>query len=595
MNKIIRISAPFMIAFLFISILIWLAGASSRATAAPSLSTPVGAILVTTLEDELNTDSDCSLREAIEAANTNLPVDACPAGDAVITDTIAFDVMGTITVTSQLSVTADSPLVIDGGGVITTSGGGTTRVWIIENGEQVSLQNLVIENGYTVSIYFKDISGGSGIYNKGNLTIINSSINNNIALGSCGEWGCLGAGGGINNEGTLSMINSVLSGNDSYVGGGGIRNIGLLFVTNTVVSQNSSPIGGGFQNMGTLIFVNSTCLDNYAADVGGCIWNSNTLSITNSTFSGNSAFLGGAIDNYIIGILNVINSTITNNSASEMGGGIYNDYGSSTLTSTIVANNPDGGDCSGPITDGGHNISSDDTCGFDPANGSMPNTDPLLGPLQDNGGPTWTHALMPGSPAIDTGDDAQCPPSDQRGVPRPQDGNGDGEAICDIGSYELEGPWVSPTLVTISGPGEGIVGQSFLFTATVDPISTTLPLEYVWQTSKQAPITNTGGLTDIVSFTWEMPGTQIITVTASNPAGAVSASHVITIATPIYETYLPLVIISIGKPLESVPASSSPEGGVLLSLVTVGIVGIRMRRGRLLLEHNLPIPSGKSK
>ena len=125
MNKIVRISAPFMIAFLFISILIWLAGASSRVAAAPYLSTTEEAILVTTLEDELNSDGDCSLREAIEATNTNLPVDACSSGD-VLTDTITFDVAGTITVTSQLSVTAGGPLVIDGGEVITTSGGGTT-------------------------------------------------------------------------------------------------------------------------------------------------------------------------------------------------------------------------------------------------------------------------------------------------------------------------------------------------------------------------------------------------------------------------------------------------------------------------------------
>jgi CSLREA domain-containing protein len=151
MNKIIRISVLLIIAFLFISILIWFAGASSQVTAAPSLSTTEGAIHVTTLEDELNTDGDCSLREAITAANDNIPVDACPTGDAVITDTITFDMAGIIPVTSQLPVTAGGPLVIDGGNVNTTSGGKTSRVFWVEAGSLLTLQRLRIvdRRGYT--------------------------------------------------------------------------------------------------------------------------------------------------------------------------------------------------------------------------------------------------------------------------------------------------------------------------------------------------------------------------------------------------------------------------------------------------------------
>jgi CSLREA domain-containing protein len=99
MNKILRFSIPIILACLFLGSFCYLVRASSRAIAAPSPTISEGAILVTTLEDELNSDGDCSLREAIEAANTNTPVDACPAGDSVITDTITFDVAGTITVT----------------------------------------------------------------------------------------------------------------------------------------------------------------------------------------------------------------------------------------------------------------------------------------------------------------------------------------------------------------------------------------------------------------------------------------------------------------------------------------------------------------
>jgi len=104
-----------------------------------------------------------------------------------------------------------------------------------------------------------------------------------------------------------------------------------------------------------------------------------------------------------------------------------------------------------------------------------------------------------------------------------------------------QSPTVSPTLVSILGPGEGVVGQPYTFTATVEPVSTTLPLTYTWQASGQTPVTHTGGLTDTVSFSWDMTGTQLVTVTASNISDSVSDSHVITITAPTYKFYLPTV------------------------------------------------------
>jgi expansin (peptidoglycan-binding protein) len=223
-----------------------------------------------------------------------------------------------------------------------------------------------------------------------------------------------------------------------------------------------------------------------------------------------------------------LNNTFYGNSTDGSGGGISN-QGNIVLINTIVANSLLGGDCYGSITDGGHNIDSDGTCGLDPANGSMPNTDPALGPLQNNGGPTLTHALLWGSPAIDAGDDAQCPETDQRGVLRPQDGDNDGWAVCDIGSYEVERSQVSPNLVGISGSLEGMVDRTYTFTATVEPVSTTLWLTYTWQASGQLPVTHTNERTDTVSYTWDNPGAQHITITASNDFGAVMDTHVITI------------------------------------------------------------------
>ena len=271
---------------------------------------PDRAIVVNTLQDEWNSDGDCSLREAVAAANINHPVDACPAGQ-VLTDTITFSVQGTITVTSQLAVTAGGPLVIDGGEVITTSGGGTTRVWMVEMGSDFTLLSLAVVDGYLNDDY------GSGIYNRGTLIIADSTISNN----SCGEV-C----SGILNDDT-----------------------GILNITNSTFSGNYDPGADSIiVNWGILSIANSTISDNY----GGGITNGEKgiLSIANSTISGNHGSQSGGIGNGGKGILSIANSTIYDN----YGGGIN---GSAVLTNTIVANSSYGGDCYyGAITDGGHNL-----------------------------------------------------------------------------------------------------------------------------------------------------------------------------------------------------------------------------------------------
>ena len=138
-------------------------------------------------------------------------------------------------------------------------------------------------------------------------------------------------------------------------------------------------------------------------------------------------------------MLTISSSTISGNSAT-IGGGISNG-GTATLKNSIVANSSSGGNCSGIITSQGHNLSSDATCNFNNT-GDLNNTDPMLGPLQNNGGPTQTQALLSGSPAIDAGEPLGCTDgkghllkTDQRGKPRPDPEDTGG---CDMGAYERQ-------------------------------------------------------------------------------------------------------------------------------------------------------------
>jgi hypothetical protein len=217
--------------------------------------------------------------------------------------------------------------------------------------------------------------------------------------------------------------------------------------------------GGGIYNAGTLSVMNTTFTGNYAWYGGGAIFNNGSATIANSTFSGNGVSIyasgGGAIlNNGSTATLTITNSTFSGNYA-DLGsfgtGAIFNRGSIVTLSNTILANDPDAGNCAydfgSPITNGGNNIDDGATCGWASANGSMSNTDPLLGPLTDNGGSSFTFALLAGSPAIDGvtyNPPNGAPLTDQRGSARPQG------AVYDIGSYEFEYvlfPWIYLPLV----------------------------------------------------------------------------------------------------------------------------------------------------
>ena len=206
----------------------------------------------------------------------------------------------------------------------------------------------------------------------------------------------------------------------------------------TIADGNGAPgRGGGVLNLGTLRVDGSTFFGNTAPS-GGAIANSGSATVKRSTLSGNTASgSGGALHNQ--GTLAVTGSTLWGNAAAS-GEGIEHAGGSAVLRSTIVADRASGGNChasASPITDGGYNLSSDDTCDLTAAKRS--GIDPELGPLADNGGPTQTHALLGRSPAVDRGRSFGVG-ADQRGLPRPTDlgefGNARGGDGSDIGAYE---------------------------------------------------------------------------------------------------------------------------------------------------------------
>ena len=223
--------------------------------------------------------------------------------------------------------------------------------------------------------------------------------------------------------------------------GGGILNADTATVTiiYSTLSGNAAGLGGVVFNSGTLIIINSTFSSNMASEGGG-IYNSGSgmLTISNSTFSGNAASeTGGSVFN--IGTVQIANSTVSDNSAPFLAGGVLN-FNNLEIGNTILNRGDSGvsiysnGD--GLVTSLGYNISSDDGSGILTGPGDQINTDPLLGPLQDNGGPTFTHALLPSSPAIDAGDPNFTPPPfyDQRGSGFDRVRNG----RIDIGSFEVQ-------------------------------------------------------------------------------------------------------------------------------------------------------------
>jgi CSLREA domain-containing protein len=247
-------------------------------------------------------------------------------------------------------------------------------------------------------------------------------------------------GGAISSHGSILISTSQFTGNQAENYYGGAINLSgdtsSSVLKDSTLDGNLAVHGGGLLVYGTLEISGSTFVNNSAFGTasngnGGAIVNQGGLNISNSTFSGNSAYIGGGIINNPGKTILLNNCTFALNQATGQGGGLYNHTdGILDFANTIITNSVSSTDCAnyGSIVFNSHNLVEDGTCNANEV--GFLSGDPLLAVLGDNGGPTQTHALMVGSPAIDAGDPARCPETDQRGEPRPN------VFGCDIGAYE---------------------------------------------------------------------------------------------------------------------------------------------------------------
>jgi CSLREA domain-containing protein len=503
---------------------------------------PVATITVDTTADSTG-GPDCSLRDAITAANTDASVGGCNAGNGP--DRIRFSLSGQISLDSTLPVVT-SALSLDGSGQnIVISGQGSVRVLEVSQGAALALREVAIVDGNaadaggilnrgTLFVAHDTLSGnrtstfgsgggiwnqagatlialgttfsangepdgtlGGGIYNSGRALVANSSFSNNggdhggaifnaeggiLAVGGSTVSGnSAGEGGGLMNQGRLTVRNTTFDHNFTTIGvGGAISGDGSLTVARSSFSENSGISGGAIESRGALVVARSTFSGN-GADSGGAIESRSSFQIVESTFAGNSARDGGGLALFGSGTIQrstftlnqaeddgggiamggtviVLNSTFAGNTTTGPGGGVLNRFGTLTVKSstfvgnssgdgggiandaeatvenTIVADNQ-GGNCSGALgASSPSNMADDSSCG--PGFTQVALADLHLGSLAENGGPTQTIALGPGSVAIDAGSNAAARrlATDQRGPGYPRIVN----CRVDIGAFEVQ-------------------------------------------------------------------------------------------------------------------------------------------------------------
>jgi hypothetical protein len=571
-------------------------------------------------------------------------------------DSIQFGVTGTINLTGNLpdlshSVGIQGP----GANLLTVSGAGHANgIFTVGGGATVAIAGLKISGGYgdagvsnsgisgtltltnvsvtgnypgifnggTLTINDSTVTGNTrGIWNGGTLTVNNSTVSGNswiASFGSANGAGIYNTKGGIFNlKGTVALINSTVSdnfvqsweGNPDYdtVEGGGICNIGgTVALANCTVSGNTAV--GHFEPYSYGVLARGGGIYNGKNDDGDI----GTLTVSNSTISGNSAMcddingpaFGGGIYNDE-GIIGVADSTVSGNYISSYGGssggGVYNSYdGLLHPRNTIVAGNyayPGGPDVAGNLGSQGHNLIGNTYGGggFDPTD--LLNVNPLLGPLQDNGGPTKTMALLAGSPALTAGDPTQLGVADQRGVVR--------SGGVNIGAYQasasalvltdLPTSTIAGTALTATLTAKDIFGQTAVgYTGTVHFSSTdgqaVLPGNYAFTLGDGGVHVFSNGVTLKTAGNQTVTATDTVTSSITGSATVTvtpaAADHLLFLQQPtdtaVGQTISPAVMVEIVDPFGNVVTAdntdtvtltigTNPGGGTLGGTLTVTV------------------------
>lgn len=463
-KKTMPVYRPVVSLVLALSLLLW-GLAAPPATLAATVSVPCASDLLIKAITEANARSEATTLQLAPGCTYTLTAvdnlrEGFPNGLPAITGELMIEGRGAIIERSLVANTPSFRLFLVAGGSLTINN------LTVRNGYQpqsfggglANIGGFLTVNRSTISGNRANEGGGIGSIAR-ELTITSSTIANNSATTGGGILNAAGlratnstittntaqVGGGIANRGGMNIIESRITNNTALLLGAGVHSVSGATIDRSRVANNTGRQASGIFNSGGFLLTQSTVSGNKARLDGGGVQNTGFMSVTNSTVAFNSTGgRGGGIDT--TGELTLASSTLAGNRAIS-GGGLVNSHAATTLTNTLIAGNRAAGSTTAPTADcrmitpipgASHTLVGRGTgC---PTGGSgnltiSPATvfvTVLERELADNGGPTRTLALRPGSPAIDAGDTASCPATDQRGIERPQG------VACDIGAFEAQ-------------------------------------------------------------------------------------------------------------------------------------------------------------